>query len=673
MGAESVEYSIISFLAKAHHMSDSQRKWFLATIILLLTASFVWRLSSPHASVDALASGLDPAQQIPSLSDTKLTSPDGSEPGPRAQAAKSVSPEAPPAAEPTDPDSQPPWEGAVLWIRLRDRRFKNPVSGAKLSSYEPNRLSHGGLELASFPDTESDAGGLAEIRLPDGYKGVVRVRAAGFGTSLIPVLPGHEESTRPLTIDLTRSARVTIRVLDSAANAVPHAKVVLETHSFNLLNPGNNWYLVGEVLCQAETDAEGRCTIDDVPSEVPFSGHASWENGGRYEETKMLVLEPGEHRQVQWGGEPTTRLTGHLFDQYGQPVAQHTIWLSQKTMYSKPDLDRAYFCSSDEEAAFAKTNTDDNGRFAFDHVPSGDWWIGPGAIRAFRAKRNEYAVAPIATRVSVLGTSSERRVALKTARGLYISGKISMPNDDIFDHGWVSVACELGSVLAHVSKDFPVAPGEGQIRNIRQFRAGPLAELEHELCARGPDFTAPSKPVSAWPGATDVWLKLQMGAAMTCTTKRADTGQPCPAVVTISAITTPYRRVGARPETKHAFSKLIPGSYHLAASSPVGLFGQLGPIDLQAGQNLENLVIPLSEGTTLRIHYTGPPPHGRFEVFADGLVIALCWLHPGTSTTVVVPPGAIVVQLTHRSGKVEKKRVQCELKQTAQVSFPQGD
>ncbi len=654
-------------------MSNSQSKWLLPTIILILLAGLAWRLSSSGAQEDALEKGLDQAQHSPALPDSKLASPDESESVARAHAAPESEPQTLPAVDAAEPTPEPEYEPGVLWIRLQDRQFRNPVPGAQISSHKPNRLGFIGRKHVPFPPTESDAEGMAEIRVPDGFKGIAQVRAPGFGMALVPVLENYEERTRPLTIQLTRSATVTVRMLDSAANPVPHARVLLETHDYELVRPENSGMLTGEVLYHAETDAQGLCTIEDVPSEVPFSGRAILEGGERHEEIGKLVFMPGEHRQLQWGGQPETKLTGRLLDQFGQPVIQRIIWLTPEVMYSKPHLEKAYFYSSDQNSAIAKTHTDDNGQFTFEGVPPGDWWVGPGALQTVTAKPDNNAVAPIAARIQVLGTSLAQDVTLIAPRGLYISGSVSMPDGKKLRGTWVSASCELGAVMAIVKGSFRMDPSEGENVKERQFLAGPLADLEHRLQANGPDPTAPSEAVGALPGADDVGLKLQMGASVVCQTVHAGTQKPCPAVVTISRTTARYLGLGMHPQTEHKFTGLSPGSYNLAASSPNGLFGILGPIDLVAGQNLEDLVIPLSEGTSLRVQYTGSSPFGQFQVIADGAVIAADGLRSGTSTTVVVPPGAVTVELTYRSGEVEKKQVQCELDQTAQVSFTQQD
>jgi hypothetical protein len=195
-------------------------------------------------------------------------------------------------------------------------------------------------------------------------------------------------------------------------------------------------------------------------------------------------------------------LHGRVLDQYEGPVAHQELWLLRGTSAERqqPGVDACYLQSGDKASLVASTETDSEGQFRFDGVPTGRYWLGPASVREYSDPPNENDVASLAMVMEIPTGAKEHECSFKASRGLFIRGVVQRPDGTPAGNRYVSgFGVESPGILGTSSDDRGA------------FVLGPLAPGKLYLNAIGrPDFIdASSGPFDA--GTVDVELKLEAG------------------------------------------------------------------------------------------------------------------------------------------------------------------
>jgi hypothetical protein len=195
-------------------------------------------------------------------------------------------------------------------------------------------------------------------------------------------------------------------------------------------------------------------------------------------------------------------LRGRALDQFERPVAHRALWLLRGTIAEEqqPGAATCYLQNADQGNLITSAETDGEGRFRFDGVPTGRFWLGPAPVREYSDPPNENDVAPLAVALEIPAGAKEHECSLKASRGLFIRGVVQKPDGSPAGKRYVSgFSVETPGILATSSDDRGV------------FVLGPLGPWKLYFNAIGrPDFIdASAGPFDA--GSVGIELKLEAG------------------------------------------------------------------------------------------------------------------------------------------------------------------
>jgi hypothetical protein len=221
----------------------------------------------------------------------------------------------------------------------------------------------------------------------------------------------------PTEIALARAASLLARVVDR--RGVPQFDVDID-----LIARQQN----GLWICAA-TDELGEVRFVGLPPDVAFEVTLRPRRGPRlrpWSDPKPLKLEAGEERKQEWqlGGGATVR--GRARDQHGQAVAKRDLVLTQKPGgRGEVSAARVYLDGNETVRLALATVTDDEGRFEFDDVAEGSWWLGPACpVAGPNLRLDRQAVAAVAQRIEISAGAATVDVDLAFHSGLVAGGKI---------------------------------------------------------------------------------------------------------------------------------------------------------------------------------------------------------------------------------------------------------
>lgn len=540
------------------------------------------------------------------------------------------------------------------WCRVVAADSGQPVVGAKISQ-TGGSISLWGSPASSISATQTDHQGFAKFRLQDERHAIAQVDARDFGPVRFKVADGHETPESALEIRVSRAATLVVRITDAVSAPIARARVRLKTPVYTITRPRGEAIFDGYLNWSEETDENGSCTFTGLPGEVPLAAHATQGERSLHKEASSLILKPGERRELEWAVGSGGRLSGLLLDQFGMPVIDCELWLSRSGLNAAPHRERFYFYSGDEERVIHQSTTDERGRFSFDDVAAGQWFVGPSPNNRTSTEPLPEVVAPIATSVVMPEGSDRYDLEITAQRGLYIAGRVVTPTGDPSKNAWVLCTNDLGFFHAVLI--------EGA------FFAGPVDSLAHNLTASSFKEYSDSKVVEAWPGQEPVLLKLQQGGTLAGRFIDASTGEECRATLTTSCVATGHWSIRFVAVSGFSESGLAPGLYNLTATTSEGLIGVLRNVEVETRGAVEGLEIRLNPGAKLWVRYTGSKEYAWYTVFSDGAQIASDSMHSGTTALETVPHGTVVVRLNLSEDVFYEREIDCVLGQDAEVEF----
>jgi carboxypeptidase family protein len=530
-------------------------------------------------------------------------------------------------------------------------RIVDGQSGAPLAGVRVVRIDGDAFdpfdEPGAFADAPSDASGSVRLRFPSQGTFFARAELAGHSTAYAQLEPGHGSPSASFTLLLFRAAALELHATD--LGGVPRADLRFRvTHkTINLLQRGFAVRFDESVL-ETRTDALGTAVLEDLPANVAITARL-FDVDELLREERELRLEPGERRTLEWSFGTGCTLEGLALESDGSPAADVHIWL----LPDDGDLNVGDRRSGD---VIASTRSAADGSFAFEGVGAGSWYVC--------AQPALSEIAALAVPVLVLPEQERAAVTLTCWRGLYVSGRVLGPGDEVTERSHV-FGILVGSTGGRFVVDAETEGGE--------FSLGPLPPGSYNVratCFGGPFSDAAI--VTAVAGTEDVLLRLGHGASLEVEVLDGR-GNPAPGTMvwvladdggvagTIGMVTD--------AEGKAGLDGRRPGVYTLSASSPAGEFVRVRDVQLVPGATtpIELRMVP-----SARLRLRVPPERARglsVRVLQDGHPIAFGLL--GGDPLVTVPPGELELELARWGDEavIERHRVLAVLGEEIEVVF----
>ena len=366
----------------------------------------------------------------------------------------------------------------IVWerrggIELRGRILQGgsnlPLPGAEV-------LLASGDEI--IDRTLSSSEGLFSVWVETESNSTLYISASGYNAKLVSaatLIPRPQSDPDALLeahhdIRLMRAASLEVRVFRAdGSSAPPGLPVVLALDSKELeseleagLHPAfQTAPRVGRL------DASGSVLFEDVPSGTSLLLSLAAPHLGP---SKRLSLLPTLRKQVslEWQSSELAKLRGVLSDSAGAPIAGQELWLVAGQGGPR------YF--EFDEVTQHSTHSDKQGRFVFEEVLPGSYWVGPGLDAGVlegelgSVPSTSTEVAPLATAL-VLEAGKTATLSLALERGLYCRGRL-------VDRESLPVPGARLSVVADEIEGQPPI-----VLRDEEFLVGPLMHGEHRLQA----------------------------------------------------------------------------------------------------------------------------------------------------------------------------------------------
>jgi hypothetical protein len=600
----------------------------LVAVLGLLVAYFAW--SGPRASkepafapphADAAASGAREDALV------RADSPDARAPIP--EPAAPTSKEEPREVAPAIPIV----DDLHFCARLVAREDQQPIAGARV---------HVEARAAAMPENAvlnfaTDADGRFEVDLATARSPYLAIHASGFGPALVMPQVGHETPAKAIVLLLDRAATLNVHLLGPGGIPVAGARIRASTGFEHLLRPDGAELLstvgIADPVWNAETDAQGACTIAALPPDAPLHLEATREGKTLRKETEPVTLRAGEERTIRWTIGAGSRLSGRVTEISGAAVAGLDLWLL------RAESDHPVLLSSSADSSVVKRKRSGaGGEYAIEDVAAGKWWIGPAPSRAYRDGPSQDAIAPLAVMVEIPEGAAEVRQDLVVRRGLYIRGRVVDASG-----APAARAAVFGASEDHEGHESVGADDEGA------FAFGPLVPGRYRLKAIGGADQVWSDPVIASAGDEGVVLTVALGATLSGMVVDAISGAPCPARLTVTSdsVAEPLRMLAeTMPDGTFSLQGMQPGTYDLAAHTDDARVGIVRGLVIAHNTRHSGPVLRVSAGARVRMRYDGKSRYGTFEVLSDGAIVGIDTLENGTTSSQPVPAGRCVVRFT---------------------------
>lgn len=325
----------------------------------------------------------------------------------------------------------------------------------------------------------------------------------------------------------------------------------------------------------------------------------------------------------------TVAITGTLVDQDWAPVPDYDVWLA-----AADDLEvRALSFASE---ATETERTDGAGRFAFEHVTPGIWWIAPARDDAKRP--DELAAVPVA--VEVTEGSSDFDVLVRAHRGLSVAGRVLDPHDRPVKGVVILAHGAGGAVMTETDAD-------------GTFESSPLLPGTCRLVVYAPfsGFASP-EAVMVEAGDRDVAIRLLVPGSLRGRVASADGELPSGTLLVSHANGNILRASFA--DGQFALEALAPGRYSLAATTDDGA-AIAKEVLVQPGEVQDAVVLELGPVAWVTVRLAGAKTVRSLHALHDGVAVFADGIEPGNELAFVVPLGRITVRLT-ATGKPSQER-----------------
>jgi hypothetical protein len=540
------------------------------------------------------------------------------------------------------------FHGSVVEADASGGATTHPIAGAQVLTHD--------WKSRKVPVANSNSDGRFHFRASSWKKDCLEVAADGYAPAFARIEPGHESPERARVIKLAKVARLRARVRDASGAAVRGATIDLYLRPGLLTQPEPGPVDAPPLLRRAETDEEGRATVDDVPPgvaldvEIRATGCATFREGGAF------TLEAGTTGEREFTLGTLARVHGRVVDRAGDPVEGAKLSLtSRDNVKSAPGG-----FQFGRVGCRAKGRSGADGAFEFDDVPEGAWWLhlvphrstivaegdSPSVGSKLRIRGELHLVAALPMKVDVAESASEVQVDLVVELDRAIRGRVRAA--DVGEFGGVTVVAR--PVSAPVDDEIDLARVFSEVAMDGSFLLAPLVDGEWELVADVgdtlPGYCEPP-PLRVKAGATDVEIVLaKTGAALAGRVVDAGTLKPVDdAWCTIvrdedSSVRAEGTRGGG------CFSIRFPegGTFTVRVTTRDGRFGMATKVVVASGATRDGIEIALVPGALLRLKSPADPSGCRFEVRRDGIVVAANSFGTRAQIDRTVPTGRLEVR-----------------------------
>jgi RNA polymerase sigma factor (sigma-70 family) len=524
------------------------------------------------------------------------------------------------------------------------------LEGSSWSVNEKGRIPPDVHELEA--ETATDDAGLFSFRAASWRWPMVWIEGPSGASALVEVVAGFDAPERAREIRLSAVAELHGRVVDGLGRALDGFDVELGTDVGRWLRPDRTHFDEGsgEIVYRAESTADG-FRARGLPAGVPLQVFLLRDGERVHRRGEVVELAPGERRELVLALRGSACIAGVAVDEAGAPASDLDVWLVEPSGYDSELLNR--------HEPFAVARTDSEGRFAFDDLAPGRWWVGPAprsaeVVRTDPGMRDRPDSAWAMPRVHEAEIeSADARVDLRiiVERGLYLRGRVVGPDGDPVPLAVVR-ATSGGITLAADVRD-------------GAFELGPVDSGTWRLRADGSDggLLASSIEVEASPGGASVVLRLTLGCRLRGVVVRAPSAPPTAARVQLSIVGTNapdawgYDLGGGTAVGVFERGNLASGAYSIRASTDDGYFGDLD-VTLRPGQVRDDLVVVVAPAATLELRASDDGKGRCWQVQSAGELVA--WGFVVGEARTAVPAGRLVLEHWPR-GLNEPERTRLEL------------
>jgi hypothetical protein len=596
------------------------RRIAVATAVIIVLALLAWLWSRDG---DAHAVAAPRATSSSAVSKAAPETPDDSRAAANAPRESSAPPTAVTSAAPALDNHE-----RAFWGRAIDRDTRRPIGAASVTRNSDDASS------AAAHATESAttaADGTFSLRAIDAFSSTFRLAADGWSPVWFVPENGHETRERALDIDVPALCELAVRVRAPDGKPHDHARVAAYFHDEWPLGDATvaDRMPMSQRRATGTTDAAGTFVFAALPSGTPITVRVDVEGLPAYFHSDAPILAAGERRalEIVLGG--TTRIEGTLVDADKLvPLSGVEIWLVEPDEPIVGDQTR-YFGPEAESSVAARAHTDLDGRFAFDAVAIGSWWVGPAPAAA----GTPGAVTPIARAVLIDGRAATTSVELRVWRELYVHGRV------VDRDGQPAKANVFGAAGTRELEVPAQTDADGR------FVLGPLPPGRCELRAVDPSSGCDSAPVDTTPGGPDIELRLRF--AVPGRLRVVDHATRNVVVASVEA----QRRDGhaARswqsPEAAEVIElpDLPPGTWDFVATTPDGRIGLLAGIEITEPDRPIELTLEVAPATKLRVRCEHAAGNIELRAERDGAVVAHAWTNGAMPVVLVVPAGELHV------------------------------
>jgi hypothetical protein len=496
----------------------------------------------------------------------------------------------------------------------------------------------------------TDSAGIFQLSGASWRRDVVSVSAPGFGSTTFRLLHGHETPGQALDISLSAGAEIRASVVDGAGAPLIGAVVtaMADPFRFDVSKGIIDWTVTRPFQLTATTDPDGACTLSDLPPDIPLTLRAELAGLPPQIPSEPVTLSAGESRAVRFSIGGGARISGQIVDQHGKPVASHAVW---RIPASKAV--RHLFHEWENEAhdrSSTETITDQEGRFVFDAVPPGQWWIGPApGPFAHQPTVDKSVIAPVGDLVEIEADQSTKHILLRADRGLFITGRVVRSP---------SGAKTEASVYAdpQFALDLWLATST---TDDGEFTLGSLPAGEWKLNAEAiGNMFGGADEQRAVSGQSGVVLTLPEGGGISGRILGAASNAIEEVEVWLMS-RDPVNGVGSLVghEPMYEWRDLPPGTYDIVARTRQGASGIRSGIVVTKGKTVEGADVVLTPGAKLTVEIEGPSEDWFVRVSEGDVTVALAWFEFGPKMTLTVPAGALRAELRERPQRNAPTRI----------------
>jgi hypothetical protein len=480
-------------------------------------------------------------------------------------------------------------------LQVVERESGLPVAGATVASEEDWKmlqtlagLSSGATTEVSVPPrfTLTDHDGLTVVTIPERDHTATSIHAEGYGPVYVPNSTRHETEHEPFLVRLDRSA--TIRGQLSGIHDPESTVAFVHVQVSKLIQPSSDMYFSGGMeTFTARLGPAGEFELSDLPPNVTLEMKFSLpsELFGDLQ-VDALQLRPGEIYEHIWDLRKLGNVKGHVVDALGAPLRNVTVWLVSgvnPTSYN-PQMTPLQVAQSAGD-----------GSFDFGALTEGHYLVGIGKQEQTDYSRRAAALAvPIEVRQGVPVPDVE----LVVHRGVYVRGRVLLPDGEPAENVHVFV----GRAGAPPLNEMTAGNGE--------FEIGPLLAGEYRLQCyvlfQHERISAPASIVVEAP-ASGIEIRLLVGGKLEGHIVDSATGEHVPGKTSIQQ---PFglHKISMAVQGGHSafdYDSLAAGTYNLIAEANDGRVGILRGVQLEEGESIDGLEIPVTPAGALRCSYQG--------------------------------------------------------------------